>query len=217
MKPKIPFVFILFSLIPPLHFLTVLGSIVLFFGEPSLKYALLFFVSVYAAPPLIYRIVSSFWRVKVGTFPLTDKKAWPWLFAIKLQIFYIAFPVFEQILILFPELYSFWLRLWGSKIGKFVVWSHQAEVLDRTHLNIGNYVLIGHRAMLSCHAIKSDNGGLETKLTFAPITIADRVVVAGYSAIGPGVKVKEAANLPFREILYPYEKFPRSNAVHPSA
>ena len=83
-----------------------------------------------------------------------------------------------------PALYSLWLRLWGSKVGKLVYWTAGTKVLDRSFLRIGDHVGFGIDTLLGTHLHVGD------EFIIAPITLEDNVVVGAHSLIGPGVTVK---------------------------
>ena len=58
---------------------------------------------------------------------LSDRTYAPWWGMHQIQVLYIAIPQLEAVLRLVPGLYSQWLRLWGSKVGRRVYWTPDAS------------------------------------------------------------------------------------------
>ena len=61
----------------------------------------------------------------------------------QLQVLYSAFPALRLV----PGLYSAWLRLWGSRVGRAVYWTPQVKITDRGLLKVGDGVVFGHRVV----------------------------------------------------------------------
>ena len=92
-----------------------------------------------------------------------------------MQLIFIALPALEAILRLIPGVYSAWLRLWGSHVGKHVYWTPLIEITDRDLLDIGDRVIFGHRAACYNHVVKPK--GEDLVLYTAKITIGSDVFV----------------------------------------
>ena len=87
-----------------------------------------------------------------------------------------------------PAVYSAWLRLWGSKIGRLVFWSPGTQILDRSFLEVGDDVLFGAGVRLNPHVMVRNDSG-QNELILAPIKIGARAVVGGYSLLAPGSEI----------------------------
>jgi len=146
--------------------------------------------SIYLLPPLLYRISSLIIPIKIGTQKFGPKEEPSgWMVAHRIQMIYMIIPFFERALNSLPEIYSIWLRLWGSKIGRMVYWAPDVVLLDRTHLNIGSHNFIGGSKLSSHIAIPRTDGSLE--IVFEPIHIGSKVFIATQCNIGPGTKIKD--------------------------
>ncbi len=62
----------------------------------------------------------------------------------------------EEILRLIPGLYSFWLRAWGSRVGKLTYWAPQTVILDRGFLEIGDHVIFGAGVRINPHVMENN-------------------------------------------------------------
>jgi hypothetical protein len=164
----------------------------------------------YVLPLVCYRFISLFAPLRMGVFRRVGQTGYsPWLGAHKLQLIYLSFPVLERILRLVPGLYSAWLRLWGSEIGKGVYWTPRVEVLDRTHLKIGDHVFFGDEVRLIPHAARPR--GTDFSVYVAPIEIQSYSFIGAYCRIAPGVVIAQGSIVPVATDLYPKEK-----TFHPS-
>jgi hypothetical protein len=125
---------------------------------------------------------------------LAAKRYSPWWGAHQIQLIYLAVPQLEALLRVVPGLYSAWLRLWGSRIGRHVYWTPNVEVTDRHLLDIGDNVVLGHKCKFLGHAIKP-KGGAVTLYTHT-IKVGSNVFVGAGSRIGPGAVIPDGAYLP---------------------
>ena len=84
---------------------------------------------------------------------------------------------------LVPGLYSLWLRIWGSRVGRLVYWSPGLEVLDRSLLDVGDQVVFGIGVRLNPHVLMPDPQTRRTVLQIGRIVLGgaehDRRVLAG--------------------------------------
>ena len=103
--------------------------------------------AIYLLPVLCYRLHNALWPVEPGGSYLIGEAYSPWWGGHQLQLIYLAAPWLEGLLRLIPGLYSAWLRLWGSTVGKSVYWTPQVEIGDRGLMIIGDQVIFGHRAV----------------------------------------------------------------------
>ncbi len=151
--------------------------------------ALLFFV--YGWPLLCYRVHARLYPLKQGASHLASDEYSPWWGGHQIQLVYIAFPTIEMVLKMFPGLYSFWLRCWGSKVGRNVYWTPQTEVVDRALVDIGDDVVIGHRVGIYPHLIKPTKKNV---LLYAKtVTIGSGAFIGANTALLPGVVVAPGA------------------------
>ncbi|MBY0414837.1 MAG: hypothetical protein K2Q18_11755 [Bdellovibrionales bacterium] len=97
-----------------------------------------------------------------------------------------------------PGLYSLWLRLWGSKIGKNVNWVNTL-VIDRSGLDIGDNVFFGYQCYLSAHVAMIMNGKLI--LYFKHISVGSNSFIGASSVLTPGSKIKDLSIVPAKTQL----------------
>lgn len=157
--------------------------------EPKFSTLGILIFIIYLLPILLYRVSELISKTEKGTSFIGDRGWSPWLIGFRLQSLYVYFPVFESILRIFPPIYSFWLRLWGSKIGKRVFWSPTMDITDRAHLEIGDDVLFGHRVILLSHVITPKDG---RKLLFVKnIKMGSKTFIGAGCRFGPGTSLAE--------------------------
>ena len=143
-----------------------------------------FLCCLYLVPVLCTRIalaVHPLRNVKVKTYTADH---YVWWFTFCTQTLFLRFPFLEEALRTVPALYSLWLRLWGSKIGKLVYWTPGTFILDRPFLIIGDHAGLGLGTRLCSHIHVGD------ELWLAPIDIGANAVTGAYSLIGPGTVLK---------------------------
>lgn len=185
----------------PTLILSLTGATIIWFAyRPSpVQPAALIFV-VYLLPPMTLRIHELFFPLREGLSKLSDPKYSPWWGAHQIQVIYIALPQLEALLRLVPGLYSFWLRLWGSRVGRKVYWTPNIEITDRSRLEIGDRVVFGHKCKLLGHAIKPK--GDEVILYMRAIKIGNDVFIGAGSRIGTGAVISDGAYLPVLTDVY---------------
>lgn len=156
-------------------------------------------VVTYFVPVLAHRLVSAtITRTpQWAEFDLSRPNAW--FCSIRLQIYFITFPQWEEVLRWIPGAYSGWLRLWGSRIGRNVHWSPQSEVLDRGLLEIDDDVQIGHRAVLAGHYI--DHRDERRFLYLRKVRVGPQTLIGAYSIIGPGAEIPPHSFIRLRSVL----------------
>ena len=185
----------------PTLILSLTAATIIWFGyRPSpVQPAALVFV-VYLLPPMTLRIHETFFPLREGLSKLSDPKYSPWWGTHQIQVIYIALPQLEALLRLVPGLYSFWLRLWGSRVGRKVYWTPNIEITDRSRLEIGDRVVFGHKCKLLGHAIKPK--GEEVILYIRTIKIGSDVFIGAGSRIGTGAVISDGAYLPVLTDVY---------------
>ena len=171
------------------------AATVLWFGwRPAPIQPIILVVILYLVPPLTFRLHRIFFPIKKSLTNLSDRKYSPWWGAHQIQLVYIAIPQLEAALRLAPGLYSAWLRLWGSKIGRRVYWTPNVEITDRHLLDIGDHVVCGHKCKFLGHAIKPS--GQKMALYTRSIKVGNEVFIGAGSRIGPGAVIADGSFLP---------------------
>lgn len=143
---------------------------------------------LYLVPPLLLRMLLLAMPLRRGTHALDSRAFLLWWASSQPRVIFSRLPFLEEILRVVPGLYSLWLRLWGSKIGRLTYWAPGVRVIDRSLLQIGDDVVLGAGARLSAHVV-SNNGEGQAVLHLAPIVIGDRCRIGGYSLLSPGAIV----------------------------
>ena len=98
------------------------------------------------------------------------------------------FPFLEEALRVFPGLYSNWLRLWGSHIGRLTFWAPGVTVLDRGYLDIGDDVVFGAGVRLNGHVLMRTSAGT-LELALGTIKIGAGASIGGYSLLTAGTEI----------------------------
>jgi acetyltransferase-like isoleucine patch superfamily enzyme len=167
-----------------------IGSFYLFIETKQGCYLAATILVPYLVPLFFFRLLTFIYPFEEGAqlIGLDQKKFSVWLAGFRIQQIYLVFPQFERLLFFLPEMYSTWLRLWGSKIGWGVFWVPGNIIGDRNLLNIGNRVVFGHQVYLSAHLlrVKNDNFMLYAK----KIKIGDNCFIGAFSKIGPGTTIE---------------------------
>ncbi|MGH7954300.1 MAG: hypothetical protein ACREFE_20585, partial [Limisphaerales bacterium] len=145
-------------------------------------------VILYLLPPLIARLILFAAPISQGCIPVGSKAFFSWWTSFQLQIIFCRLPFLEEILRLIPGLYSIWLRLWGSHIGRFTYWSPGTAITDRSFLRIGNDVVFGAGVRLNAHVLTKNKDG-KMELLLANLKIGDRAVIGGYSLLTTGTEI----------------------------
>jgi hypothetical protein len=105
---------------------------------------------LYLVPVATYRLHGALWPLVEGASRIDAPRYAPWWGGHQCQLMYSALPALEAALRLVPGLYSGWLRLWGSRVGRGVYWTPLVEITDRSLLEVGDGVVFGHR--VACYA-----------------------------------------------------------------
>jgi hypothetical protein len=171
---------------------------------------------VYVLPPLICRATMTLLPIEQrGLICVGSRDFFVWWFTLNLQILFCRFPFLEEALRLVPSCYSFWLRLWGAKIGKLAYWAPGVTVLDRPWLEIGQHVVFGAGVRLNAHVFMPDDSGAMV-LALAAIKIGDRVTVGGYSLLVAGTEIAADQCTRAFLILPPFSRWENGRRVKPS-
>ena len=194
-----------FLAFPPLVLLCALASAGTLVFRPSWAAAGALLFSLYGLPLCAFHLLSLLFPVREGLSDFSGRAFSPWWAAHQIQAIYIAFPALEAALRLVPGVFSFWLRLWGSRIGRNVHWSPRVDVLDRNLLEIGDRVVFGHKVICFGHVIKAKGGRLV--LFVRRVRIGSGAFIGAGCRLGPGAVVPPAAVVPLLSDLYVNERF----------
>jgi hypothetical protein len=186
---------------PTLQIAAIGCALVKFIQSPSWKAGGLVFFLVYLLSPLLYQIIRLAIPIKTGRQQLgPEQDPSGWMIAHRLQMIYLIFPFIEGVLNSLPGIYSNWLKLWGSKIGRMVYWAPDVKILDRTHLTVGDRTFVGG-AVLSCHLAIPKKEGIP-ELVFQPITIGSDVFISTQSNLGPGSRIADKEHIKILTQVY---------------
>lgn len=204
----------LFLYFPSVTVFFAAASLVACAVNPSPTAAFILLLSLYGFPLFVFRLLVMFYPIKEGLSDLRNRAFSPWWASHQIQAIYIAYPMLENVLRLVPGLFSVWLRLWGSRIGKGVHWSPRIDILDRSLLDIGDKVIFGHEVKCFGHVIKKKNSRL---LLFAKrIAIGNDVFIGAGSRLGPGVTISGETVVPLLSDLYVNKRFHAAIHTEPS-
>jgi hypothetical protein len=139
-------------------------------------------------PPLLTRIVHALAPLPPGRISIESGGFLSWWATAQFQIIFNRLPMIEEVLRMIPGVYSNWLRLWGSRIGRLTYWSPGMVVLDREYLHLGDDVVFGAGVRLNGHVILRNRQG-RLELAVAPIKIGTGASVGGYSLLTAGTEI----------------------------
>jgi hypothetical protein len=155
---------------------------------------------LYGVPVACFRAHQALWPIAEGRSRLDTPEYSPWWGAHQLQVMYSAFPALEAALRLVPGLYSAWLRLWGSRIGRRVYWTPRVDISDRSLLEVGDDVVFGHR--VACYAHVVMRRGERVVLYVRRIRIGSRVLLGFACRLGPGARIDDGVALASRTDVF---------------
>ncbi|MBI5630190.1 MAG: acyl transferase [Elusimicrobia bacterium] len=160
---------------------------------------------LYAAPLLTWRLLNLFHPIREGLFYFSEKDYSPWLASNYIQDVYNVFPGLEGPLLLAPGLFSLWLRLWGSSVGRGVYWAPQIWIIDRGLMDIGDGAVFGSRVVCFGHIIKPKKN--RHMLYIKKVRIGAGAFVGAASRLTAGASVEAGASVPIVSDLYPNRRF----------
>jgi hypothetical protein len=145
---------------------------------------------LYILPPVVARLLLALWPIRSSRIKMPSRDYFVWWIVLNLQVLFCRLPALEELMRLFPGVYSAWLRLWGSHIGSFTYWAAGLRILDRGFLEIGSGVAFGAGVRLNPHVVaENDEGKLE--LFLAPVRIGDRAIIGGYALLTAGTRIAD--------------------------
>lgn len=195
---------------PALHMGAIVASVACFIASPSLISALGVGAAVYALPLATFRALDRWRPLREGRSRLDAPVYSPWWASHQCQALFIALPQLESLLQLVPGGFSLWLRCWGSRVGRAVYWTPRVEIADRSLLEVGDRVVVGHKVEIYAHAIRPTRAGLV--LHVRRIVIGQDVFVGAGTRIGPGVHIADGVRVPLLSDLYPHRRLERTAA-----
>jgi hypothetical protein len=143
---------------------------------------------LYLTPPILARIVSTVLSIQEGRIALNHPSFLGWWATAQFQMIFNRFPFLEEAVRVFPGIYSNWLRLWGSRIGRLTFWAPGVTVLDRGYLDIGDDVVFGAGVRLNGHVLARNSSG-QLELALGTIKIGSGASIGGYSLLTAGTEV----------------------------
>ena len=204
--PLVAVVAFLLGLFPASVVLIELALVYALIQDPGIAIFLIACITPYLLPLLAFKILNWVRPLNEGRSILTKQNYSPWVASYRVQHLYILFPILESVLHALPGLYSIWLRAWGSKIGKNVIWAGTTTITDRSMLVIGEDVFVGNLVYLSPHVVNPTREHL--LLYLKKIRIGSNVFVGAGSRLGPGAVVHDNCFVPILTDLYLNEHFP---------
>jgi hypothetical protein len=183
----------IFALFPACWLASLLACVYALAAAPGWRTALAPLFVAYLLPVLCFRLHGLAWPLREGRSRIDAPGYSPWWGSHQFQVMYNAFPALESALRLVPGLYSAWLRLWGSRVGRRVHWTPRVEIADRSLLEIGDDVVFGHLTACYAHLIKPRRDGL--LLYVRRIRIGSRVFLGAGSRLGPGASIADGTVL----------------------
>jgi acetyltransferase-like isoleucine patch superfamily enzyme len=189
---------------PAAHAAAIVMSLGFFAASPSLIAVLALVAAVYALPLVTFRTLDRWRPLREGRARLDAPVYSPWWASHQCQALFIAVPQLEGVLQLVPGCFSLWLRLWGSRIGRAVYWTPRVEIADRSLLEVGDRVVVGHKVEIYAHSIRPTRAGLV--LHVRRIVIGRDVFVGAGTRIGPGVRIADGVHVPLLSDLYPHSR-----------
>jgi hypothetical protein len=145
-------------------------------------------IALLILPPLLARLVHALAPLPPGRISVDSGGFLSWWATAQFQIIFNRLPMIEELLRMIPGLYSNWLRLWGSRIGRLTYWAPGMVVLDREYLDLGDDVVFGAGVRLNGHVILRNRQG-RLELAVAPIKIGSGAAVGGYSLLTAGTEI----------------------------
>lgn len=185
--------------VPLAHVMAVVSAAVWGPSGPAFRTALALAV-LYLLPPLFARVGARVMPLPAGEVALDDRRFLGWWLCAQWQVVFNRLRFLEEALRLLPGVYSFWLRLWGARIGALVYWSPGFEPLDRGLLEVGDRVVFGAGVRLAGHVLLPGRDGA-VLLLVAPVRIGHGALVGAYSVLTPGTSVPDGAVSPPLRVL----------------
>lgn len=189
---------IIFKLFPLFHLILIGSALVWFIADSNIYSLLSIPIAIYFVPLFIYRTHCLIWPLKKI---IQTQNYVAYERTLCLQLTFSAIHLFEYILGVIPGAFSWWLRLWGSKIGKNIFWGPGFIMMDRGFLRVGDSCFFGSGICMIGHVASPSRDDLRVYL--ANIHIGNQVFIGGESRIAPGVQIDSGVVIPYRTMLEP--------------
>ncbi|OFZ51267.1 MAG: hypothetical protein A2381_01750 [Bdellovibrionales bacterium RIFOXYB1_FULL_37_110] len=181
-------------------FLTLFEFIHLIITQNIYHFFMIIFI-LYFLPVITFRIHNLLFPLIEENTIFPSGKYPAWWGSLYIQRIYLSIPLLENILRMLPGFYSFWLRLWGSKVGKNIFYATQMEISDRSLLEIGDFVIFGNQSGYYSHILSPTKDG-RMLLMIKKITIGNNVFIGAWSTVGPGISIPDNTKIPLKSNLY---------------
>ena len=158
---------------------------------------------LYLFPAVAGRLILLAAKIPEGQIRIGSRSFFAWWSVFQFQVLFCRIPTLEEVVRLIPGLYSQWLRLWGSRIGRFTYWSPGTLITDRSFLSIGDDVVFGAGVRLNAHVMAPDKTG-RMQLILARVTVGDRAMVGGYCLLTSGTEIAADERPPACILLPPF-------------
>lgn len=189
----------LVAFFPVVYLLGILGILHSAFQSYQLHSIPLLLGWIYLFPLFCMKLQGLFLKLDDGYWDLSAKTYHPWWGSYQFQMPFLACPWLEGVLHFIPGLYAVWLRAWGSKVGRGVVFTPRVEFLDRSLMEIGDGVVFGHLAVFSCHMVIQKEG--RHFLMIRKIKIGSKSFIGADVQVAPGVVIEEKTIVPAKKRL----------------
>lgn len=201
----------------PVHAAAVVACLLApwLFGAPA-SWVLIGLALLYLFPPLVARAVLAVWGPLPPSTTLGSGAFLRWWALSQLQLVFNRLPQLEELLRLVPALYSAWLRLWGSRIGRLVFWSPGVVITDRQLVEVGDRAIIGMGAKIGPHVVIREPDGT-TRLIAAPVVIGAGAMVGGLTVFGPGARMAPGEMSHRTLVLPPFWSWEHGRRRRPAA
>jgi hypothetical protein len=204
-----------FNCVPLVHGMTVAAIVGIAWAPLGWRLAAGLAV-LYLAPALLARIVLLLSPISESRSQVGSRAFFTWWLLANLQMLFCRLPMLEEIIRMVPGLYSFWLRLWGARIGRLTYWGAGLRILDRSFLRIGDDVVFGAAVRLNAHVLNRNENG-QTELYLASIVVGDRTMVGGYSLLTAGTEIAPDESTRAFLISPPFSRWKNGRRVKPTA
>jgi hypothetical protein len=164
-------------------------------------------------PPLVVRATLAMRPLPPAEIAAGSPAFLGWWFTAQWQVIFNRLPWIEETIRLVPGLYSWWLRLWGARIGRFVYWTPGLRILDRSLLAVGHRVAFGAGVKINPHVIMP---GRDRRLVLyaGTVSIGDDALVGGYSLLLAGSWIGAGEASPGKRELAPFTGWAGGRRVH---
>jgi acetyltransferase-like isoleucine patch superfamily enzyme len=178
---------LLWNFFPLAHCVSIALLVVYLDASPLRRFAAAL-ACLYLLPPLLARLAGVVVRMPEGRIAVDSTAFLAWWATAQFQMIFNRLPILDELLRLVPGLYSNWLRLWGSRIGRLTFWAPGVRVLDRGYLQLGDDVVFGAGVRLNGHVLLKDQSGFG-QLALAPIVIGSGAMIGGYALLTAGTEI----------------------------